>query len=413
MSKITSTLSQASLGIAVMLMILEMAMAKDCPGFTNRVILMERMRIESVINEVMEMPVVTVTASRSPRSEGGLHDYYSEGDYWWPNPVDPGGPYIRRDGESNPDNFNQHREAIISFSEIVGELTTAYLLTGERRYAKRVADHLGAWFSNSETRMNPHLEFAQAIKGRVSGRSIGIIDAVHLAEVAIAVHHLKQHDMLPTAILDDTVQWFTQYLHWLNTHPYGIEEKTHPNNHSVAWSLQAAAFATLLDNRSQIDAIRSRLSDIYLEKMMTDNGSFPAELARTKPYGYSLFMFDLVAGVTSLVSNDTHDMWQARSTNGHRVSDMYGFIVPYIADKSAWPYARDIQYWDQWPARHVALVLGAIALNEPDYLALWSNLKTAMGTFEVRRNLPLKNPLIWLPHDCLEKSTKAPVEETG
>ncbi len=91
----------------------------------------------------------------------------------------------------------------------------------------------------------------------------------------------------------------------------------------------------------------------------------------------------MVYTISALVSNDAHDMWEIPSKNGHRVSDMYDFIVPYIADKSAWPYARDIQYWDQWPARHVALVLGAIALNEPGYVALWSNLKTATGTFEL------------------------------
>jgi hypothetical protein len=40
-----------------------------------------------------------VTRSTSERSHGGIHDFYSEGDYWWPNPQDPDGPYIRKDGQ--------------------------------------------------------------------------------------------------------------------------------------------------------------------------------------------------------------------------------------------------------------------------------------------------------------------------
>ena len=52
---------------------------------------------------------VTVTASSSPRSAGGRHDYFSEADYWWPDPANPGGPYVQRDGQSNPDNFDDHR----------------------------------------------------------------------------------------------------------------------------------------------------------------------------------------------------------------------------------------------------------------------------------------------------------------
>ncbi len=35
---------------------------------------------------------VTVTAAHSPRSAGGLHDFFSEGDYWWPDPKIPMAP---------------------------------------------------------------------------------------------------------------------------------------------------------------------------------------------------------------------------------------------------------------------------------------------------------------------------------
>jgi Alginate lyase len=45
-------------------------------------------------------------------SAGGLHDYFSEGDYWWPDPKNPDGPYIQRDGQSNPANFDDHRKAM-------------------------------------------------------------------------------------------------------------------------------------------------------------------------------------------------------------------------------------------------------------------------------------------------------------
>ena len=107
---------------------------------------------------------VTVTAAHSPRSAGGLHDFFSEADYWWPDPKNPDGPYIQRDGMSNPDNFVEHRRAMVRLSLIVPALAAAYKLTRNRKYAGHAALHLRAWFVDDATRMNPNLQYAQAIK---------------------------------------------------------------------------------------------------------------------------------------------------------------------------------------------------------------------------------------------------------
>lgn len=124
----------------------------------------------------MKEEPVTVTAQTSLRSAGGKHDFYSEGDYWWPNPDDLNGPYIQKDGLTNPDNFIAHRFAMIRFSKIIGSLASAYKITGNEKYVNQALKHLKAWFVNPETLMNPNLEYAQAIKGRFTGRGIGIID---------------------------------------------------------------------------------------------------------------------------------------------------------------------------------------------------------------------------------------------
>src|SRR5690606_33496618 len=142
----------------------------------------------------------TVTASMAQRSAGGAHDFYSEGDYWWPDPDNPDGPYIRRDGLSNPDNFVDHRLAMIRFSRIVGALVSAWKLTGDKGYVEHALRHVAAWFIDPDTRMNPSLRYAQAIKGRVTGRGIGIIDTIHLIEVAKALGILEEAGLLNEAI---------------------------------------------------------------------------------------------------------------------------------------------------------------------------------------------------------------------
>src|SRR5215210_6652419 len=136
----------------------------------------ERARGLAAADGYLKEAPVTVTAARSPRSAGGPHDFFSEGDYWWPDPQNPGGPYVQRDGMTNPDNFVGHRRALMRLSVQAAALAAAWKLTGEARYARSAARHLRAWFIDPSTFMSPHLEYAQAIHGRTKGRGIGVID---------------------------------------------------------------------------------------------------------------------------------------------------------------------------------------------------------------------------------------------
>lgn len=190
---------------------------------------LERHRVLSAADQYLKEQPKTITFVPAPRSAGGLHDFYSEGDYWWPDPKDPNGPYIRRDGESNPANFTAHRELMIRLSIQMPALTTAWLLTKKREYADHAIAHLRAWFVDPATRMNPNLEYAQAIHGRNTGRSIGIIDTVHLVEVAQAALVLERAGMLVGSNQKGAHAWFADYLHWLTTSAHGQEERDAKN----------------------------------------------------------------------------------------------------------------------------------------------------------------------------------------
>ncbi len=152
----------------------------------------ERARVLRAAGGYLKEAPLTITASSSPRSAGGRHDFFSEADYWWPDPASPGGPYIQRDGMTNPDNFVAHRRAMVRLSLQVPALAAAWQITREARYADHAARHLRAWFVDAATRMNPHLLYSQAIHGRVTGRGVGVIDTVHLVEVARACSRLAE-----------------------------------------------------------------------------------------------------------------------------------------------------------------------------------------------------------------------------
>lgn len=344
----------------------------------------------------MQQQPVTVTAQTSERSAGGKHDFYSEGDYWWPDPQNPSGPYIQRDGMTNPANFTAHRLAMIRFSRIIGALTSAYKITKDEKYVKHALIHLRAWFLDPETLMNPNLQFAQAIKGRFTGRGIGIIDTIQLMEVAQGVLVMESSPVFDKKLLNGVRNWFSSYLSWLTTHPYGKDEMNAKNNHGTCWVMQVASFAKLAGNHDLLNFCSERYKTVLLPNQMASDGSFPLELARTKPYGYSLFNLDAMATICQILSDKKDNLWTFTLPDGRSIEKGIKFLYPFIADKSRWPYKADVMYWNDWPVAQPALIFGATACKSEAWFNTWKELDHFPDTEEVIRNLPVRHPIIWL-----------------
>ena len=279
--------------------------------------------IQTATNDLDSLPL-TVTASVCERSAGGTHDFYSEGDYWWPDPENPDGPYIRRDGQTNPDNFVAHRLAMIRLSRIVGMESSAYLLTGEEKFTKN------------------------------------------------------------------------DFVNWLTNSEYGQDEMNTKNNHATCWVMQVGAFARLTENEEVLTLCRERFKNVLLPNQMAENGSFPLELERTKPYGYSLFNLDAFMTAAEILSDESHNLYAYKTADGKNLELGAEFMYPYVKNKSKWPYEPDVMYWDEWPVRHPFLLFAGRAYNHPEYIELWKKLEGYPETQEVIRNLPIRNSLIWL-----------------
>ena len=347
----------------------------------------ERGRVLKAADQYLSEQPVTVTAASSPRSAGGPHDFFSEGDYWWPDPKNPDGPYIQRDGMSNPDNFVEHRRAMIRLSLIVPALAAAWKITKQRKYSDHAARHLRAWFIDDATHMNPNLLYGQAIKGKFTGRGTGIIDTLHLVEVARAASRVG----LPAADLAGVKKWFAVYTEWMNTHPYGISERDALNNHGTCWVTQVAAFAELTGDAKLTAYCRDRFMTVLIPNQEAADGSFPQELKRTKPYGYSLFNLDAMAIIAQ-----TLGMWKWQMPDGRGMAKAMEYMYPYMLDKKKWPLPPDVMYYDQWPVRQPSLIFGGLALGKAEYIALWRRLNADPTVEEVLRNWPVRQPLLWV-----------------
>jgi len=353
-------------------------------------------RVISEASKYLLEKAITITADKAERSAGGVHDYFSEGDYWWPNPDSLEGPYIRKDGLTNPNNFVAHREVMRRFSMQASTLVAAYKFTGDMRFVIKALEHINAWFVNQNTMMFPQLKYAQAIKGISTGRGIGIIDTIHLVEIVQAIMVLEKAGLIKAEELSAIKDWFTKYSEWLFTDQFGIDERDNGNNHSICWNMQVAQYSKFIGDEKKIAFCREQFKKDFLVKQMASDGSFPLELKRTKPYGYSLFTLDAITTVAQILTTTSDNLWEYHTEDGKNIQAAVDFIFPYIKDKTKWPYQKDVMYFDDWPVRQPSLLFAAISYKEQKYLSLWEILNPAPIKDEILRNYFLRQPILWV-----------------
>ena len=186
--------------------------------------------------------------------------------------------------------------------------------------------------------MNPNLQYAQAIKGVATGRGIGIIDAIQLMEVVKGIEAMQSSPAMSTETVKAIQLWFYQYLNWLTTQPYGKDEMNAKNNHGTCWVMQAACFAQFTGDRQLINFCINRYKTVLLPSQMAVNGSFPLELKRTKPYGYSIFNLDAMTTICQILSSKQDDLWNYETADGKSIKKGIDFLYPYLNNKQSWPY---------------------------------------------------------------------------
>lgn len=366
----------------------------------RKVAAMDRARILRLAAQALNLKPPAITEFVATNSAGGLHDYFSQADYAWPNPTNQTGrPYVTRDGESNPNTFMAHRLALRRMKDAVAALAAAYALTGDDTYVTKAAELLRVFFLDDATRMNPDLQYAQAVLGKSPGTSYGIIDTLHLAEAAVALRFLEKSPAFPPSVDQGLKQWFADYIRWIMTSTNGLKELESLNNHSVACFVQLASFAKFTGDANVLELSRQRFKEVLFPNQMTNNGSFPRELARTKPYGYSIFQADNVAALCLLLSSPKEDLWKFRLPDGRTPKQAVDFIYPYLADKNQWladGHRKDVMHWENWPVRQPCLLFACAAFGDERYFDLWKSLDADPADLEIRRNLAVTQPVLWL-----------------
>ena len=289
-------------------------------------------------------PVSVMDKTDFPPS-GNKHDYMSVAPYWWPDPTKANGvPYIKKDGEVNPEVANfPDKENFPKLINQVYKLSLAYYFSGEEKYANHASKLLEVWFLDTATRMNPNLNFGQAVKGVIEGRAEGIIDTRHFIYLIDAVDLLKGSKSWTSANENDLKKWFSEFLYWLQNSKIGIKEMNAKNNHGIWYDAQALSIALFIDSTSLADKIVNKTIE-RLDKQMDEHGLFPLELERTTSLHYSVFIMNALEIVAQLSEKTKTNFWNAKTSTGKTFKQAFEAIYPYMVNKKKWDYKQIAEF---------------------------------------------------------------------
>lgn len=295
-------------------------------------------KLLSVADEALAMKeLYTVMEKKQIPPSGDMHDYMTIAIYFWPDPKKADGlPYIRRDGEINPETKDYKDKANIGLMiKSVEKLALAYYFSDNEKYAEKAVAQIKAWFLDPATKMNPNLNFAQAIKGKNDGRGIGLIESREFVLVIDAIGLLQHSKYWTSKEQAGMENWFKAYLEWFSTSKNGIEEMNAKNNHGIWYDAQKLGFALFTKNnkaaKATIESVKERL-----ESQMDETGFFPLEMERTISLHYEAFILEPLFWIAQMGSFLNEDLWNYETPKGKSIKKGFEVLVPYLANEKDW-----------------------------------------------------------------------------
>lgn len=288
--------------------------------------------VQKKADRFLNQEALSVTHKKILPPSGDVHDYISVGTYWWPNPDKKDGlPYVRRDGEINPEFKGSDVDRFFSLSAAVLHLSVASFLTDNLKYANKAAELLKVWFLDPSTMMNPHLSYAQHIPGINEGRSLGIIDLKSIRQIIDGVV------LLPKEVWDSEsekslVNWMKKYLGWLLQSKFGNSECAQKNNHGTWFDAQTLSVALYVGDMPTALQIAERGKNRIAQQISSD-GKQELELARSRPITYSMMNLQGLFDIASMAQKIDVDLWSYETNDGRSLERAFRWLVDYVIDE--------------------------------------------------------------------------------
>ena len=285
-------------------------------------------------------PVITITGNKNLQASKDPHDYFSTARYYWPDPSKSDGlPYIRKDGETNPEHHEVSDEKKLNeMIHAVEYLSLAYFLTAQEKYAEEAGRFLRGFFLDPGTRMNPNMNYSQSVPGGAEGRGSGVIDSREFMRIADCLVLISKSSSWSDQDRSAMKAWWTEYAQWLQTSKIGLEEKKAPNNHGAVYDVQLAAVLVMAGKEDEAKKVLGESLPARLDSQITPEGKQPRELARTKSWSYSCFNLKNICKGAVMARALGIDLWshEGEGSRGSLKKAML-YLVPFLKNPESWP----------------------------------------------------------------------------
>lgn len=303
---------------------------------------------------------------------GNKHDYMTIAPYSWPNPdSNTGLPYINKDGQINPETRNNNTDFVEAdrFFEAINNLKLAYFYTEDQKYANKAIELLKIWFLNEDTKMNPHLNYAQSVPGLNDGRCFGIIEFSGIRGVIECLETLEYFNQLDAQTKQGMITWLEEYANWLQISELGIMEGTRSNNHATWYDVQLCSIHLYLGNTKEVKTILENAKNRIASQIEPD-GSQPHELKRTKAFSYSTMNLEAFTRLAMFGQKTNIDLWNFQTPDGRSIKQAYYFLMPYINGDKEWDYKQLKNTGDYKDRLRKLFQLAGETFNEPEFIKI-------------------------------------------
>ncbi len=288
-------------------------------------------------DKAMKFGTVSVMEKTNIPPSGDKHDYMSLAPYFWPDPAKANGlPYIRKDGQTNPEVKDyKDKDYMPKLCEQVSTLAMAYYFSDDNVYAAHAAKLMEVWFLDPATKMNPNLNYAQAIKGVNDGRGAGIIDARHFVKLIDAIGLIQTSKFWTAQDQNGMQKWFADFLNWMQTSKIGLDELNAKNNHGAWYDADRLAMSLFTGDKELAKKIISNAAG-RLDYQIDEDGFLPKEMERTISLHYSAFALEAFFNIANMADKVGVDFWSLTTPSGKSLKKPFEALKPYLTSTKKW-----------------------------------------------------------------------------
>ncbi|MGO9229021.1 MAG: alginate lyase family protein [Bryobacteraceae bacterium] len=315
----------------------------------------------------------SVTTDRPVDATLDPHDFYGEAPFWWPDPANPAAPWVHREGQINPNRSRADKLALDATCDSIFTLGAASFFLDDPRYGRHATHLINAWFLNPKTRMNPNLEYSQAVRGLNEARG-GTIEGRVFIRAVQGMEFLTQSGQWDAREAAATHKWFEDYLRWLTHSKTASDEKSSGNPRASWWTAQVAAIATFLDDKATAQMAFNYYRDSVFPRQIGGDVIAPHEEERARTLTYSAFNAEGMATTCRIAQAQGVDLWGTQGKGGATLATVIAYLAPHLADRKKWDKGQIAEFETDGI---YFLAFAGMGMKKPEYVALYHQLEHA------------------------------------